>query len=50
MTRGGEHSESDIPAAVQRAQSRHPGLPIVYAWPFDTGAVARFLAAQIARA
>ena len=49
MTRGGEHSESDIPAAVQRAQSRHPGLPIVYAWPFDTGEVARFLAAQIAR-
>ena len=50
MTRGGEHSELDIPAAVQRAQTRHPDLPILYVWPFDTGVVARFLAAQIAGA
>ena len=49
MTRGGEHSEVDIPAAIERARERHPRLTIRYAWPFETGAVAQFLAAQIAR-
>jgi sirohydrochlorin cobaltochelatase len=49
MTRGGEHSESDIPAAVQRARQRHSNLRIDYAWPFESGEVARFLADQIAR-
>ena len=49
MTRGGEHSEVDIPAAIERARERHPRLAIRYAWPFETGAVAQFLAAQIAR-
>ena len=49
MTRGGEHSEIDIPAAIERARERHPRLAIRYAWPFETGAVAQFLAAHIAR-
>ena len=49
MTRGGEHSEIDIPAAIERARERHPRLAIRYAWPFETGAVAQFLAAQITR-
>jgi len=49
MTRGGEHSEVDIPAAIERARERHPRLAIRYAWPFETGAVAQFLAAHIAR-
>jgi sirohydrochlorin cobaltochelatase len=49
MTRGGEHSEIDIPAAIERARQRHPRLTVRYAWPFDPGAVAQFLAAQIAR-
>jgi sirohydrochlorin cobaltochelatase len=49
MTRGGEHSEVDIPAAVQRAQARHSGVQFVYAWPFEVAEVARFLAAQISR-
>ncbi len=49
MTRGGGHSESDIPSAVQRAREKHPGLRIDYAWPFEAGEVARFLADQIAR-
>jgi len=47
MTRGGGHAERDIPAAVARARSRHPGVRFVYAWPFDTGAVAEFLARKI---
>jgi len=49
MTRGGEHSEADIPAAIARAQARHPQLEFIYAWPLDTGDIARFLAAQVAR-
>ncbi|HKZ85906.1 MAG TPA: CbiX/SirB N-terminal domain-containing protein [Anaerolineae bacterium] len=49
MTRGGEHSEVDIPAAIERARERNPRLAVRYAWPFETGAVAQFLAAQIAR-
>ncbi|MCS6863294.1 MAG: CbiX/SirB N-terminal domain-containing protein [Abditibacteriales bacterium] len=49
MTRGGGHSEVDIPTAVQRAQARHPQIPIVYAWPFDVGEVAHFLSQQIYR-
>jgi sirohydrochlorin ferrochelatase len=47
MTRGGEHSEKDIPAAVQRARQRHPGVEMTYVWPFDLSQVARFLADQI---
>lgn len=49
MTRGGEHSESDIPTAIERAKSRYPTVPIQYAWPFDAAEVAQFLASQIGR-
>jgi sirohydrochlorin cobaltochelatase len=49
MTRGGEHSERDIASSVSRAQSRHPDVHMVYAWPFNVEDVAGFLAAQISR-
>ncbi len=49
MTRGGEHSEIEIPNSVKRAQERHPAVTFQYAWPLDISEVARFLAAQIAR-
>ncbi len=49
MTRGGEHSERDIPAAIERARARHPGVEFLYAWPFDAADVAGFLAGQIER-
>lgn len=48
MTRGGEHAEQDIPAAVRQAEERHPGRTFVYAWPFPVGEIARFLAGQTA--
>ena len=48
MTRGGEHAEVDIPAAVKTAQAQHPEIPITYAWPFKLSEVANFLAAHIA--
>jgi sirohydrochlorin cobaltochelatase len=43
LTRGGEHAEADIPAAIDRARARHPGIVIEYAWPYDPHNVARFL-------
>lgn len=48
MTRGGAHSEQDIPAAVEQARRRHPEVGFTYVWPFSAEAVARFLAEQIA--
>ena len=47
MTRGGEHSEVEIPAQVQNAQKRHPGIQFLYVWPFELPEVASFLASQI---
>jgi sirohydrochlorin cobaltochelatase len=49
MTRGGEHSEMEIPEAIHSAQRRHPQIPMIYVWPFDVGEVAQFLASQISR-
>ncbi|RPI54420.1 MAG: hypothetical protein EHM56_06275 [Chloroflexi bacterium] len=48
MTRGGEHAELDIPAALEAAQERHPGVSFLYTWPFPVDAVARFLAERMA--
>ena len=49
MTTGGEHSEVDIPEAIERAHQRHPDIKVTYAWPFDPAQVAEFLTAQITR-
>lgn len=48
MTRGGEHAERDIPTAIERARRNHPGVEFVYAWPFPSAEVARFLAQHAA--
>ena len=47
MTRGGEHAELDIPAALEAARARHPGVSFLYTWPFPVAEVARFLAEQM---
>jgi sirohydrochlorin cobaltochelatase len=47
MTGGGEHSEHDIPEAIDRARARHPSVEFVYAWPFPSEKVAEFLAGQV---
>ena len=49
MTRGGDHSEKDIPSRIEEFKRDHQAVEIVYAWPFDAGQVARFLTEQIAR-
>jgi sirohydrochlorin cobaltochelatase len=50
LTRGGGHAEVDIPAAIARAQAAFPGVPFVYAWPYDPADVARFLADRLRKA
>ncbi len=47
MTRGGEHSEVDIPAAIERARMRYPEKEFIYAWPFPPEDVARFLSSHL---
>lgn len=49
MTPGGEHSEADIPLAVEQARARHPQVDFAYAWPFEAKRVAEFLADQARR-
>jgi sirohydrochlorin cobaltochelatase len=49
MTRGGEHSALDIPEAIRRTQAKHPARRFIYAWPFDTEDIARFLASQVSQ-
>lgn len=49
LTRGGDHAEHEIPAAIRRARERHEGLPIVYAWPYEPIEVAQFLTEQLSR-
>lgn len=50
FTRGGSHSEKDIPELVERARKRHPGVRIDYSWPFELALVADLLAGQLALA
>jgi sirohydrochlorin cobaltochelatase len=50
MTRGGGHSEIEIPDAIANARTRHPNVAFEYIWPLNTPAIARFLASQIAAA
>ncbi|MBI4369372.1 MAG: CbiX/SirB N-terminal domain-containing protein [Elusimicrobia bacterium] len=43
-TRGGLHSEKEIPSIVRQAQKKYPNVRFHYAWPFDTIEIANFLA------
>ena len=47
MTRGGEHSEKDIPEAIERARKKFPNIQFSYIWTFNISKVAAFLAEQI---
>ncbi|CAG0952241.1 sirohydrochlorin ferrochelatase [Anaerolineae bacterium] len=49
FTRGGDHSEREIRELVESAQVRHPGIAIVYAWPYDQERVAQLYADQLNR-
>jgi len=47
MTQGGEHSEKDIPEAIERAKKKSTNIEFSYVWPFDISKIAAFLAEQI---
>lgn len=48
-TRGGLHSETEIPALLAALGRRYPRVRIRYAWPFALAAVGRMLAAEVRR-
>jgi len=50
FTRGGVHAECEIPGIVLESRKKHPGVTVEYAWPFEPGFIADFLAAQLANA
>ncbi len=47
ITRGGSHSENEIPEELHALSSKHPGIDIQYAWPFSMDAFALFLTDHI---
>lgn len=49
LTPGGSHSEIEIPDILELLRSKHPGVALRYAWPFDLELVANTLAEQIRR-
>ena len=49
FTPGGSHSEIEIPEILEQLRTRHPGVTLRYAWPFDLQQVAQTLAEQIRR-
>jgi len=49
FSRGGVHSETEIPEIVARLQKRHPGVAIRNVLPFDLDAVSNFLAGEVKR-
>ncbi len=49
FTPGGSHSELEIPEILHHLRTRHPGIELRYAWPFDLSMVAKLLQEQVAR-
>ena len=47
ITRGGSHSENEIPEELQALRQKHSDIDIEYAWPFSMDAFALFLTDHI---
>jgi sirohydrochlorin cobaltochelatase len=47
ITRGGSHSENEIPEELQALSLKHPNIEIQYAWPFSMDAFAMFLTTHV---
>jgi sirohydrochlorin cobaltochelatase len=47
ITRGGSHSENEIPEELSDIIIKYPSIDIQYAWPYDIDIFASFLAAHI---
>lgn len=48
-TRGGVHSETEIPELVASLKKIHPGVELRYVWPFSLDAVSGMLAQEVER-
>jgi len=46
LTPGGEHAAREIPEAIKKVKAGHPGVRIIYVWPFEPEEIARFLLAK----
>jgi len=42
-TRGGIHSENEIPLLIEKLRKQYPGAELVYAWPMDEAFIVDFL-------
>ncbi len=49
FTRGGIHSETEIPEIIRKFSEDHPRISINYVWPFNLEALAKMLAEEISR-
>ena len=47
ITRGGSHSETEIPEELSELSVKYPGIDIQYAWPFDMDTFALFLSTHV---
>jgi sirohydrochlorin cobaltochelatase len=47
ITRGGSHSETEIPEELSELSVKYPGIDIQYAWPYDMDVFASFLTTHI---
>ena len=47
ITRGGSHSESEIPEEVDKLRLKHPTIDIQYAWPFCMNKFSEFLGRHV---
>ncbi len=49
FTRGGVHSETELPEIARELGRRYPQARFRYVWPYDLGAVAAFLSSELRR-
>lgn len=47
VTRGGNHSEEEIPSVVAEVQQKYPDVEIHYAWPYMMDDIADFLSKHL---
>ena len=47
FTRGGIHSEKEIPQIVEWARKKYPQVAFEYAWPYDNDRIADFLSGHL---
>jgi len=43
FTPGGSHSEYEIPEELQELRHKHPGVKLLYAWPYNLAQVSKML-------